>query len=125
MGFKTQLVTTPEGFGRSRLVSQLVYVSTRYAVVVFVPAGFVTDFASVPRVGQLFISKLGRHRSAAAVHDFLYSVDPRAKYPGKTRKTDDEIFLEAMEDAQVPRWKRKTMFHFVRWFGASKYQKSN
>ena len=37
-----------------------------------IPAGFVSDLASIPGVAQSLISKLGPHIRAAIVHDYLY-----------------------------------------------------
>ena len=39
---------------------------------IVVPAGFVTDLASVPDILNVFVSKLGPHTVGAIVHDFLY-----------------------------------------------------
>jgi hypothetical protein len=69
--------------------------------VVNVPPGFVTDFASVPRVVWFWIAPWGRHGRAAILHDFLYQLgaitDVRAgtmRRPGRLEA--DRIFREAM-----------------------------
>lgn len=75
---------------------------------IVVPVGFSTDFASIPRAFRFLFTGHDRTRQAAVIHDYLYR-----KRIG-TRKRADEVFLQAMEDAQVPRWKRYTMYAAVR-----------
>lgn len=55
-----------------------------------VPSGFVTDFASVPRIPLAFWLFGGIGDYAAAVHDWLYT---EAKYP---RELCDDIFREIL-----------------------------
>ena len=73
--------------------------------VITVPAGYRTDFASVPRFFHRIVSPVGRHGKAAIVHDWLCDESP---------KTTDywqaaEIFDEAMEALGVSRIRRKIM----------------
>ena len=56
------------------LVEELRYKIERTGQRIIVPAGFVTDFASVPQVAQSIISVLGKHSVPAVVHDYLYWV---------------------------------------------------
>jgi len=37
-----------------------------------VPAGFTTDFASIPKVFHSFIADRDKYNKAAVVHDYLY-----------------------------------------------------
>lgn len=73
-----------------------------------VPAGFVTDFASVPRIMWAWIPPMGKWSGAAIVHDYGYVVQdrPRAEY--------DAIFLEAMGVLGVPWIRRHLMYLAVR-----------
>lgn len=81
---------------------------------ILIPAGFTTDFASIPRIAQIIIPKdVGRR--AAVVHDFLYST--RGAYFRYNREQCDEIFLEAMGILSVPWLTRHIMFLAVRLFG--------
>lgn len=57
---------------------------------IIVPAGFVTDFASVPGWAQSFVSRVGKHARAALLHDFLY--ENRIG----SRKVADWVFREQM-----------------------------
>lgn len=81
--------------------------------IITVPKGFITDFASIPR---LFWRVIGhpaeKYGKAAVIHDYLYS-----EQQTYTRKRSDEIFYEAMEVLKVPFWKRWAMYHSVRTWG--------
>ena len=77
-----------------------------------VPAGFLTDFASVPRFFWRLFPPTGEYGLAAVVHDFLYAHPAR-----RTRADVDSIFLDAMTDLGVGWWTRKTMYRAVRMFG--------
>jgi hypothetical protein len=76
-----------------------------------IPAGFVTDFASVPKVLQGLIGSVETHGKAAVLHDYLYATQP------VSRIVADAVFLEAMAVLGVPRWKRWAMYRAVRCFG--------
>lgn len=79
-----------------------------------VPAGFITDFASVPRPIQLFLPKsIGRR--AAILHDYLYHTKGEAgRY---TRREADQIFLEALKVLRVPWLQRFPLYWGVRLGG--------
>jgi len=79
--------------------------------IIRVPAGFVTDFASVPRLLWYVIPPWGRYGKAAVVHDFCYT------HRLYSRRRADRIFLEAMKALSVPLWKRIVMVVAVRIFG--------
>jgi len=119
MPFKTELVTSPKG-NKSVLKEQLIYYSPQTKQRIVIPKGFVTDFASVPRLFLSIIPKMGRHRIDAVLHDYLYS---GTRYKKLTRKDCDKLFLEAMVESQVPRWKRSVMYRLVRLFGATHFRK--
>lgn len=76
-----------------------------------VPAGFITDFASVPRVIQIFLPQsIGRR--AAILHDYLYHTHGEGgRY---TRREADGIFLEALKVLDVPWYQRFPLFWGVR-----------
>lgn len=87
---------------------------------VIVPEGFVTDFASTPKLFYPIFPPIGIYNKAAMVHDFLYSAGSDADI---TRKDADRFFLQAMAVLKVPMWKRRLMYFAVRLFGASHYVK--
>jgi hypothetical protein len=99
----------PQGY---RLLAPLEYYSAVMGASVIVPAGFVTDFASIPAPGRILISGHGRDRWAAVIHDYLYSIK-------HDRKQADAVFLEALECSGVNLMKRRVMYRAVRtggWF---------
>lgn len=83
-------------------------------VFVTVPAGRVTDFASLPRVARLFVRNRAAHSWSSVFHDELYShVKSR-----KLRVLADAIWWQAMgEDEDVNRYERIAMWLAVRLFG--------
>src|SRR5678810_817023 len=65
----------------AKLLKRLTY-RTWDGWLIEVPAGFCTDFASIPRIVWPVIPPRGRFNRAAFVHDLLYRyapVDPRTK----------------------------------------------
>lgn len=76
-----------------------------------VKAGFITDFASVPRILWWAFPKWGEYGNAAVVHDWLYWIQNR------TRKEADIIMLEAMEVLNVSKIKMHLIYQAVRIFG--------
>lgn len=84
---------------------------------IFVPTGFKTDFASVPRFFWRVIPPDGQYAQASVLHDFLYNrkIRPRLEC--------DQIFLESMEVLGVTWWKRKVMYRAVRLFGWVAFKK--
>jgi hypothetical protein len=77
-----------------------------------VPKGFVTNYASTPRILWALFPPRGPWNRAAVLHDWLYST------PGSIdRFYADATFLLAMKALRVPWWRRVLMFRAVRWFG--------
>ncbi len=79
-----------------------------------VPAGFVTDLTSSPRLVWAVFPKWGVHGPAAILHDWLY-------YSGIVDRVQaDAIFFDAMGACGVIPWKRRAMFAGV-LLGGKKY----
>lgn len=97
--------------GRSAKLLTPYRVRTEDGVSVDVPAGFVTDFASVPRFFWRVLPPWGKYSPAAVVHDYLY-------YSGQVSREDaDRTFARLMQSLGVPGWKITIMYYAVRWFG--------
>ena len=79
--------------------------------VINVPVGFITDFASVPRIFWIFYPPDGPWTAASIIHDYLYNIQDRS------RATADAIFLEAMQVLGVPWIRRRIIYRAVRLFG--------
>lgn len=84
-----------------------------------IPEGFITDFASTPRIFYPLFPPVGIYNKAAMVHDYLYSKESKLKI---TRKDADLYFLQAMEVLGVRKWKRLLMYYAVRIFGKPNYK---
>ena len=82
-----------------------------------VPAGFETDFASVPR-WPLTFALLGSYGHAAAViHDWLYTT-------GELSRPDaDRVFHEALRSSGIARWRAWLMWAGVRVSGSGRYSR--
>lgn len=101
--------------GTWRLLATLVYESDLLKRAVLVPGGFVTDFASVPRLPVAFLLAGNCGHEAAVVHDWLYTsheVD---------RRTADAVFREAVLAGGDPGWRAWLMWLGVRVGGAGPY----
>lgn len=81
---------------------------------VIVTEGFITDFASVPRILWSILPPTGLYTKAAVMHDFLYKNGYVKKY---NRKFCDKMFLEAMRALKVDHITRNVMYFGVRIFG--------
>ena len=90
-----------------KLRERLVYESDRWVAPIIVPAGFVTDLASIPRIFQGLIPKIGKHRLPAIVHDYL------VRRQSFERRLADRIFLEAMKLQGVNVVRRRLMYWAV------------
>jgi len=76
-----------------------------------VRVGFMTDFASIPRLFWIVLPKWGKYGNAAVVHDWLYWTQRRS------RPSSDRILREGMEVLAVPGWQRLVIYWAVRAFG--------
>lgn len=67
-------------------------------VVINIPAGFVTDFASVPQALWSLLPPTGWYGKAAVVHDWLYQKAPivNGNLKSISRKFADDTLAEAM-----------------------------
>lgn len=88
--------------------------STRHAIVV--PAGFVTDFASIPRAFQGMFATHGRYSRAAMIHDYLYWTQ------SCSRTQADNLFLIAMIESGVDRFQRVAIHRAVRLGGGAAWR---
>jgi hypothetical protein len=101
-----------------------------------VPAGFVTDLASIPRPVWSFYPPDGPWVKGAIVHDFLYYTQGDGEWNGQhgvpegrrySRAEADGVLWEAMTDRGVGLWGKIVIWSAVRlggWIGwARKYRK--
>ncbi|ECJ4438861.1 DUF1353 domain-containing protein [Salmonella enterica subsp. diarizonae] len=93
------------------------YLSEDNSDAIEVPAGFITDLATIPRIFWSLMPPDGKYAKAAIIHDYLYDNALR------TKREADRIFLDGMTVLGVPRWKRTIMYWAVRLFGRGNYGK--
>lgn len=94
--------------GTWRLLAPLAYRSDLLDTIVVVPAGFLTDFASVPRLPVAYLLTANRGHEAAVLHDWAYSTH------FVIRAQADDLFAEALEAGGEPAWRRGLMWAGVR-----------
>lgn len=115
--FVTPLVVSPLPSGRrwSLFLPFTYHIGSKYSRdVIAVPAGFTTDFASIPKF-LWFLPYWAKFSKASVLHDYCYRKQDR------TRKEADDIFYEAM----LVSWRNHRLgkllawleYTGVRWFG--------
>lgn len=83
--------------------------------IIRVPAGFITDLASVPQAFWNIIPPMGRYSKAAVLHDWLYACQIFSK------EESDSIFCEAMSALSVPVVERDILYEGVKIGGMSSW----
>lgn len=106
--------------GKSKFQLTLDYSYSTKNYLIKIPAGFITDFASIPPFLQIFINKYGEHNSASIIHDWLYS---KECYLRISRLEADRIFLEIMLENKVNKIKAHIMYRAVRIFGKKYFRR--
>lgn len=86
-----------------------------------VPAGFITDLASVPRVPIAYLLWGDRAHREAVLHDYLYRINA---VPDLSRANCDWIFREAMISRGNSWWVAEGMYLGVRTMGWLFYKKN-
>lgn len=119
--FTTPAIVEIVGENRWRLTEAFEYHVGQYPSedVIRVPAGFVTDLASIPRLLWPLLPPQGRYAKAAILHDWLYTQGRAGDEAARARA--DAIFLEAMRVLECPRWQRGVIYAAVRLFGSARY----
>ena len=103
--------------GKFELFFNYVYRTKEY--IIKVPKGFVTDYASIPKLLRAIVLPYGKHSGASVVHDWLYSSTCNLDI---SRENADKIFLEILKEEKVNFLLRILMYTAVRTFGRSRYR---
>jgi hypothetical protein len=75
---------------------------------IIVPAGYVTDFLSLPDVGRVFFDNDGPGKAASVVHDYGFT----HLHDIYTRRQVDHVFKLALrDDPEQPSWLARTIFY--------------
>ena len=83
-----------------------------------VPAGFVTDLASIPRIFWSLLRPDGLYAYAAIVHDHLYWTQ------STTKETADTVLKFGMEDFKVDSVTVNTIYEAVNLFGGPAWEQN-
>lgn len=117
--FKTTLKTEQLDRRHRKLLAPLVYDDAANGEIV-VPEGFITDFASIKVLHNVFLFVLfalvatyGNY--AATLHDWLY------REAQLSRKECDAVLYRALRDEGVARWRSALFWIGVRIGGAKHY----
>lgn len=113
MPFLTPLIVKADFGSQWALDKDLIY-QTPTDGLISVPRGFICDLASIPRIFQVLIPVNDKHRQAATLHDWLYYKKGIIGQYCYNRAQCDQMFLQAMAETGVSRWKRYSMFFAVR-----------
>lgn len=92
------------------------YIDSKYGAIT-APTGFITDYASIPRLGWSILGSPEQYALAAIPHDYLYAKRP---YP---RATADSIFYRAMLESGIDSVRAGLFYLAVRCFGWSAWDK--
>jgi hypothetical protein len=86
---------------------------------VSVPAGFVTDLTSIPRIFWAVLPKTGPYTYPAVIHDYLYW------FQSCTREEADDVLRTTMVELRVAALKINTIYSAVRLSGGSAWSNNN
>jgi hypothetical protein len=118
LAFLDHIIVRPLLNGIDWELQREVRYATNVGDVIYIPAGFITDFASIPWFfRRIFQPATGKHRRAAVVHDWLY----RTSTEPYTKEKSDLIFLEIMKDDGVSKMAREVLYNSVKFGGSSSY----
>lgn len=104
---------------RHKLLAPFGFYSEHVGLHITVPRGFVTDFASVPRIIGAWLLYGGKGKRAAVIHDWLYSTQMF------TRSVCDAIFEEALKTSGYKAWEVGGMYAGVRMGGWVAWDRRN
>ena len=79
-----------------------------------VPVGFTTDLASIPALFLPFVANKQEYQQAAVLHDWLVNKPETHPY---NHKEASKIFYEAMLVLGVPKYRARSLYWAVLFFG--------
>ena len=113
MGFRSTAKIEDLGVGKdgrphAKLLEDLVYETNLNGGTITVPKGYISNYASTPRLLWSIFPPWGEYNRAAILHDYL------CDYGECSRFQTDSVFREAMAQLGVPTWRRVIMYYAVR-----------
>ena len=98
--------------------------SARLQQVIYIPAWFITDLASIPRAVRALIPKGEAERIPALIHDYLYALFGEG-LDTPVREDADAVFRDFCKLCGVGVFRRNAMYYAVRGFGWTRYSESD
>lgn len=118
--FLSPLLVENIGESHDRLIADF---SAEYGQLeIVVPAGFVTDYDSVPRIPFAYWLLGGKRHKAAVLHDFLYSAECPAYLYARGRAWADAVYRCTLKTEGVGAIRAQIMYLGVRVGGAAAYK---
>lgn len=115
--------TSAEERGIWMLTDPLIFKSDITKSFIIIPQGFVTDFASVPRVPFIFALVGDTATRASTLHDWLYNIASESDVPD--RASADACLKEACKATLIPAYIYTPLYWGVRLFGGPYYKQSD
>jgi hypothetical protein len=109
--------TANSGRGIWRVEKDFVYQSDLLGRAITIEAGFLTDFASVPRVPFAYWLFGDSAHKAAVIHDWLFH-----HHEICDEHTANRVLLEAMDVEHIPEWRRIAIYEGVQIGGESSWE---
>lgn len=103
-------VELQEGRKNWKLIDDFMFVTYK-GDPILVPKGFITNFASIPRIPIIFDLVGNYGHAAATLHDYLY------RRTTISREECDNIFYQALRTTGIASWRARLMWLGVRAFG--------
>lgn len=110
-----KLLKNRDGRQLYRVIEPFMYQSDVAKATITVPAGFITDLASIPRLPFFYRALEQVADMPGVIHDYLYSVGP------PPRQACDEVLREACLLIGLSSWKVWAIYSGVRVGGKSRF----
>jgi len=95
----------------------------------YIPVGFLTNYASIPRPLRYFLNHIGVYRDAFQIHDWFYvyggyfTDDKLTKFVAINRRFADREMWYQMRQLGAEKWRADLYYKAVKWFGWRSYLK--
>ena len=109
--------TAQEGRGIHRIHEPFVYQSDILGKTITVEAGFLTDFASVPRLPLVYFLFGGVARKSAVIHDWLFH-----HHEVCDMDTANLVLREAAQAEGIAHWRKMGIYLGVKFGGKSSWE---
>jgi hypothetical protein len=100
---------------------EIVYSYRRKHYIVVIPKGFITDFASIPKIFRNWLSNVSGYNKCYLLHDFQYSILSQEKH---SRANSDNILRENLDWCNMNMLDRNAVYFAVRIAGGKHWKKN-